>query len=78
MKLQIESTDMTTHINGVHVRLWKGTTEKGVPCNVFVYRIAVAEDYDVSQFDAEFKEEMPPTELAIPLRMIFEGCEEMS
>ena len=78
MKLQIESTDMTTHINGVYVRLWKGTTEKGVPCKVFVYRIAADEDDDVSEFVAEWKIEMPPTELAIPLHMIFEGCEERS
>ncbi len=40
MKLTIESTGLTPVVNGVPVRLWKGTTEQGKPCVVMVHMIA--------------------------------------
>jgi len=60
MKLLIVATETITEIDGVPVRLWKGATEHGVRCLVFVHRIAVHNEYDSSQFHAELHEQMPP------------------
>lgn len=60
MKIQIEATDQVTEIEGVPVRYWRGTTESGIPCKVFVHRIAVEKSEDCSQFDHELVEQLPP------------------
>ena len=60
MKLQIEATEYVTEIDGVPVRLWEGTTEAGIPCKVFVHRVAMRDDRDCAQFDRELSEQMPP------------------
>lgn len=60
MRIQIESTDQITKINDVPVRVWKGTSEAGIDCFVFVHRLAVHKSLDASQFDAELKEQLPP------------------
>lgn len=69
MKLQIESTDKITEMDGVPVRVWQGTTESGVPCVVFVHRIAVSNFDDSAQFDRELAEQLPPGRV-IPLSAI--------
>lgn len=60
MKIVIESTDQLTHIEGVPVRVWKGTTEGGVECIVLVHRLAVERAKDTSEFERELHEQMPP------------------
>ncbi len=70
MQIQIEATDKLTTMDGVPVRLWEGTTASGIPCKVFVHRIAVHNDHDSSQFEAELAEQMPPARPPIPLSMI--------
>lgn len=70
MKITIESTDMLTEIDGVPVRYWQGTTEAGIPCKVFVHRIAVHNRIDASEFARELKERMPPKERRVSLRDI--------
>jgi len=60
MKITIESTDQLTHLDGVPVRVWEGTTEGGTPCKVFVHRIAVDQDEDQVAFEAELQEQLPP------------------
>lgn len=65
MKLTIESTNITTRIDGVPVRLWEGTTESGVPCKVFVHRVA-AFDGRHAEFERELSEQSKPAEL-VPL-----------
>lgn len=60
MKIQIESTDQFTTLDGVPVRVWKGATEAGTACFVFVHRLAVRDDADASEFDRELREELPP------------------
>lgn len=69
MRLQIESTDQITAMDGVPVRVWRGRTEAGVECIVFVHRIAVHNDNDQSQFDAELAEQLPPGR-HVPLRSV--------
>ncbi|MCC7423793.1 MAG: hypothetical protein IT428_26305 [Planctomycetaceae bacterium] len=60
MRMQIESTDQLTHMDGVPVRVWKGTSEDGTPCVVFVHRIAVSNQVDQAQFERELAEQLPP------------------
>jgi hypothetical protein len=55
MKITIESTDEIVTIDGVECRHWKGTTENGTPCEVFVHRIAVRDDAK-DAFDRELRE----------------------
>jgi hypothetical protein len=60
MKLTITSTDQVTRVDGVSVRLWEGVTENGIPCKVFIHRIAVHNEQDSSQFEKELEEHLPP------------------
>lgn len=69
MKIMIEATDQITNIEGVPVRHWRGTTEAGVECDVFVHRIAAHKDADTSAFDRELQAQLPPAR-TIPLSMI--------
>lgn len=56
MKITMESTDKITMLAGVPVRLWAGVSEGGVPCHVFVHRLAVHEDEQQAEFDRELEE----------------------
>lgn len=69
MKITMEATDKITDLDGVKVRVWEGTTERGVKCHVFVHRIAVATDDDTAQFEQELQEAMPPGQV-VSLRQI--------
>ena len=71
MKLTIESTDTLTHIDGVPVRLWRGTTEAGNPVDLFIHRVASADPAAQAELSRELGEQPEPHELrVIPLRMI--------
>lgn len=69
MRITIESTNTLTEIEGVQVRVWHGTTERGVPCIVFIHRLAVDKAEDAGQFEAELRE-MPPPRI-LPLSDVF-------
>lgn len=60
MKLTIESTDVVTTMDGIPVRLWHGVTADGIPCKVFVHRIAVALEQDARAFEQDLEEHLPP------------------
>ena len=62
MKIEIESTDTLTTYNGGKVREWNGTTERGIPCTVYVAGVRVHREQDCSQFEQELKEAKPPLE----------------
>jgi hypothetical protein len=72
MKITIESTTKTVFLDGVQCRVWEGATERGVPIHCFIPRVAVKNGEDMSQFEAELKEQRAPSfeVAAIPLRMI--------
>lgn len=75
MKIQVESTTQITHVNGVPVRVWEGTTETGIKVICLVTRIAVSKDEDpelLQQFAKELQEcKAPSEEVAVyPLRMV--------
>lgn len=65
MRTQIESTSkvVTLVVNGheVPARIWEGTTEQGVPFHCFITRVAVHNDEDHSQFEAELQDHKPPS-----------------
>ena len=69
MQIQIESTDQITMFEGVPCRVWEGVTADGVPCKVFVHRIAVETSVDMTQFDQQLKEQLPPGRF-VPLSVI--------
>lgn len=69
MKITIESTNTVTEIDGVPVRLWKGVTEAGAFCDVFVHLLARRTNQDLTEFERDLQEQLPPAEL-VPLRRI--------
>ena len=62
MEIIIKSTEILTTIDGVSVRVWKGTTQGGIDCYVFVHRLAVCHDQDRGEFDCELFQQLPPAE----------------
>ena len=62
MQLIITSTNLITTINGQRVRVWRGVTAGGVDCDVFVARLAANGEDDVTEFEAELKETLQPSE----------------
>lgn len=72
MKATIESTEQLIKINGVPARVWTGVTERGIPIQLAITRVAVHRDEDASQFEAELGEQHAPKPepAAFSLRMI--------
>ncbi len=69
MTITITPTDALTTIDGVHVRVWEGITDRGTPCKVLVHRVAVHEGQDCEPFERELREQLPPGRF-IPLALI--------
>ena len=69
MIITIFSTDLITNIGGVPVRVWKGKTEKGTDCFVFVHRLAVHASQDATEFELELQEQSGPTQI-VDLRQV--------
>jgi hypothetical protein len=72
MKITIHSTTKIVNLNGIEARIWEGHTESGIPIQCYITRVAVKNDQDASQFEAELKECAAPSPevAAIPLRLI--------
>lgn len=72
MRITIESTTKEVTLNGVPARIWEGRTDSGIPCHVYVTRIAVDRDEDTAEFEQDLQEHRPasPEIEAIPLRLI--------
>jgi hypothetical protein len=72
MKITIENTTKIVEANGVQCRVWEGQTESGVKVTCLIPRIAVKEGQDITQFEAELKEERAPSADVqfFPMRMI--------
>jgi hypothetical protein len=64
MRITIESTDMMTTAEklGLHgpVRVWRGKTDGGASCLVFVASIGAAEGDDAAQLERELRELSTP------------------
>lgn len=53
MRIQIESTDNLVRLDGTLCRVWDGFTEKGMPCKVFVLRVAMDEQQSTLEADQD-------------------------
>jgi hypothetical protein len=71
LEILIQPTDQLTHLDGVLCRVWPGVTDEGVPCVVFVRRVAVAEGEDSAAFDAAVQAQLPPGRV-VELRTVLE------
>lgn len=72
MKIAITPTNTFTEIDGQRVRVWNGKTASGVPCKVFVARIAVETGRE-AEFGRALTETGSPTDtgpVVLPLRMV--------
>jgi len=72
MKITMEATDRFTRVDNLECRVWKGKTDGGVECTVYVVRIQVPVD-QTAQFDRELIEQPPRSivyDPSIPLRLI--------
>ncbi|GAC1498595.1 MAG: hypothetical protein NVS1B14_01670 [Vulcanimicrobiaceae bacterium] len=73
MKIIIESTSQIVNASGIDCRVWEGSTESGIRVHCLIPRIAVRDDQDTTQFEAELKEQRAPSVDAIracPLRLV--------
>jgi hypothetical protein len=71
VKITIEATEIITQINGQMYRVWRGVTEKGVPCDLAIRSIRVRDIADQSQFDQELKEIPAPEIMPLDFRHIW-------
>jgi hypothetical protein len=58
MKITLESTPELAHANGLPVRVWTGSTERGTPILALITRVATLEGADASEFEGLTE---PPT-----------------
>ncbi len=78
MKATIENTDCIVDLNiegkgkPVQARIWKGVTEKGIPFEMAVVRVAAHKDADCAEFVRDLQEVEAPRYIsaAFDLRMI--------
>lgn len=62
MKITIEPTKTMTLVDGCAVRVWKGLTDCGAPCVVFVAMVSANEGHEAA-FHAALKQLPPPAEI---------------
>ncbi len=64
MRLTIEPTAQIVELNGVQCRVWKGSSDRGTRCDLFIALIAVADDEGLDAqavFSRELLEKKAPT-----------------
>jgi hypothetical protein len=64
MKITIESTPELARANGLPVRVWAGTTERGTPILALITRVATLEGADASELERELSDS--PTRVVDP------------
>ena len=72
MKITIESTTLVVEANGIKCRVWQGDTSKGVKVKCLIPLIAAQLGEDLSEFNADLREQGAPWEdfSPFPLRLI--------
>jgi hypothetical protein len=71
MKIELHSTAQIVELNGVHCRVWEGTTAGGIKLTAFIVRVAVERSDDSSEFERELHETTQPRPLGVwPTRMV--------
>lgn len=75
MRASIESTNVVTTFNGAECRVWKGTSEHGIPFVAFISAVSVGVAPMESAMHAEFirdLNDMPaPTEMSVAEVLFF-------
>lgn len=73
MRIELQSTDVITTVNGVPARLWVGVSGGGVRCHAYITRIGVDMAADAGEFERELTEVsvvLPEDLEGIPMRLI--------
>lgn len=72
MTITVTSTSKIVNLSGIDCRIWEGVTSGGVKVHCFIPRVAAGEGEDLSQFEAELKEQAPPSAAVqfYPMRLI--------
>ena len=71
MKIELHSTRQIVEFNGVHCRVWEGTTAGGIKLTAFVARVAVERTDDTREFERELHETTQPRPVGVwPPRMV--------
>jgi hypothetical protein len=65
--IQIRPTDQLLNIDGVDVRLWRGTTDQGQNCLVLVHCVAIDADQDQTAITETLGPELPPPATITPI-----------
>ncbi len=63
MKVTAELTRFGTRVRGVPTRIWTARTDRGVPCLLFMVRIATYPSGEIAQLDADLRETEPAQEI---------------
>ena len=66
MDIKLKSTSKIVSMDGTPARVWEGQTKSGIPIHAFISRIAVDQDEDVSDFEAELQETQEPNITSLP------------
>jgi len=61
MEMTIHSTDKIVEINGIPTRVWEGVSASGIRVHTYIIRVAVKRGDDVTEFQRELQECIPPT-----------------
>lgn len=56
MQITMKPTGTFEGVNGVQCRIWEGTTDKGVPVQIFVPMIKVSATEHCGDFERELRE----------------------
>ena len=59
MELHLSATDQISQFDGVPCRVWEGTTERGIPCRVYVHHLSSQDKHDCHLLEQELHECMP-------------------
>lgn len=73
MEIQLHNTSRIVEVDGVPCRVWEGHTSTGIEVAACICRVAAGANQDLSQFEAELKEQRTPTAIGMdsfPLRMV--------
>jgi hypothetical protein len=73
MKITMEDTNIFIEWHGVPCRVWRGVTEGGVACDVFVPTLRVRLDRDHSEFDRDLRSLPKPAKLVTMQELLEES-----
>lgn len=71
MQIAITPTGRFTSVEGTRCRIWTGTTDKGVPCELMIAFVQVKCDEDNAEFERALREiKAEPELVSFDYRMV--------